>query len=210
MEDVLSIYHLPYNPKRPVVCMDECSKNLHSTPRGSLGIDTGQPMRQDYEYERHGTCNVFLFLEPLAGVRRVRVSDRRAALDFAEQLRLMVDADYPNAEKIVLVTDNLSTHTPAALYESFTPDEAWRIASKIEWHYTPEHASWLNIAEIELSVLTRQCLNRRLGSKDEVERQVTAWQDKRNQANTTVRWHFTTADARIKLRRLYPEIITHN
>jgi len=207
---VLSIYHLPYNPKRPVVCMDECSKNLHSTPRGSLGIDTGQPMRQDYEYERHGTCNVFLFLEPLAGVRRVRVSDRRAALDFAEQLRLMVDADYPNAEKIVLVTDNLSTHTPAALYESFTPDEAWRIASKIEWHYTPEHASWLNIAEIELSVLTRQCLNRRLGSKDEVERQVTAWQDKRNQANTTVRWHFTTADARIKLRRLYPEIITHN
>jgi len=210
MEDVLSIYHLPYNPKRPVVCMDECSKNLHSTPRGSLGIDTGQPMRQDYEHERHGTCNVFLFLEPLAGVRRVRVSDRRAALDFAEQLRLMVDADYPNAEKIVLVTDNLSTHTPAALYESFTPDEAWRIASKIEWHYTPEHASWLNIAEIELSVLTRQCLNRRLGSKDEVERQVTAWQDKRNQANTTVRWHFTTADARIKLRRLYPEIITHN
>jgi len=210
MEDVLSIYHLPYNPKRPVVCMDECSKNLHSTPRGSLGIDTGQPMRQDYEYERHGTCNVFLFLEPLAGVRRVRVSDRRAALDFAEQLRLMVDADYPNAEKIVLVTDNLSTHTPAALYESFTPDEAWRIASKIEWHYTPEHASWLNIAEIELSVLTRQCLNRRLGSKDEVERQVTAWQDKRNQANPTVRWHFTTADARIKLRRLYPEIITHN
>ena len=207
---MLSIYHLPYNPKRPVVCMDECSKNLHSTPRGSLGIDTGQPMRQDYEYERHGTCNVFLFLEPLAGVRRVRVSDRRAALDFAEQLRLMVDADYPNAEKIVLVTDNLSTHTPAALYESFTPDEAWRIASKIEWHYTPEHASWLNIAEIELSVLTRQCLNRRLGSKDEVERQVTAWQDKRNQANTTVRWHFTTADARIKLRRLYPEIITHN
>lgn len=210
MEDVLSVYHLPYNPNRPVVCMDECSKNLHSTPRGSLGIDTGQPMRQDYEYERHGTCNVFLWVEPLAGIRRVRVSDRRAALDFAEQLRLMVDADYPNAEKIVLVTDNLSTHTPAALYESFTPDEAWRIASKIEWHYTPEHASWLNIAEIELSVLTRQCLNRRLESKDEVERQVTAWQDKRNQANTTVRWHFTTADARIKLRRLYPETITHN
>ena len=210
MEDVLSIYHLPYNPKRPVVCMDECSKNLHSTPRGSLGIDTGQPMRQDYEYERHGTCNVFLFLEPLAGIRRVRVSDRRAALDFAEQLKHLVDIDYPNAEKIVLVTDNLSTHTPAALYESFTPDEAWRIATKIEWHYTPEHASWLNVAEIELSVLTRQCLNRRLESKDEVERQVTAWQDKRNQANTTVRWHFTTADARIKLRRLYPEIITHN
>ena len=190
--------------------MDECSKKLHSTPRGSLGIEKGRPMRQDYEYERHGTCNVFLFLEPLAGIRQARVSDRRAAVDFAEQLKHLVDIDYPNVEKIVLVTDNLSTHTPAALYESFTPEEAWRIASKIDWHYTPEHASWLNMAEIELSVLTRQCLNRRLESKDEVERQVTAWQNERNQAKTTVRWQFTTADARIKLRRLYPQTITHN
>ena len=210
MEDILDVYHRPYDPLRPQVCLDECSKELRSTPRGSLPISPSQPERHDYEYERHGTCNMFLFLEPLIGKRHVRVTERRTSLDFAEQLKYLVDELYPDAEKIVLVIDNLNTHNSGVLYERFVPEEAWRIASKIEWHYTPEHASWLNIAEIELSVLTRQCLNHRLGSKDEVERQVTAWQDKRNQANTTVRWQFTTADARIKLRRLYPEIITYD
>jgi hypothetical protein len=206
MEDVLDVYHRPYDPRRPQVCLDECSKELRSTPRGSLPTSPGQPERYDYEYERHGACNIFLSVEPLSGVCHVRVTKRRTSLDFAEQLKHLVDELYPEAEKIVLVTDNLNTHSSAALYERFAPEEAWRIAEKLEWHYTPEHGSWLNIAEIELSALASQCLRRRLSTKEEVEREVTAWQDKRNYARATIRWQFTTADARIKLRRLYPDI----
>ena len=210
MEDVLDVYHRPYDPQRPVVCLDERSKTLHTTPRGSLPSVPGVAERQDYEYERHGTCNLFLAVEPLAGKRQVTVTERRTALDFAEQLQLLSDEGYPHAEKIVLVTDNLNTHSPAALYMRFTPAEARRLASRFEWHYTPEHGSWLNMAECELSVLSRQCLRRRLGSIAEVSREVAAWQRRRDQAKTTIRWQFTTADARTKLRRLYPEIREHN
>ena len=205
MEDVLDVYHRPYNPQRPVVCVDERSKTLHTTPRGALPPTPDFPARQDYEYARHGTCNLFLAVEPLAGKRQVTVTERRTALDFAEPLQLLSDERYPHAEKIVLVTDNLNTHSAAALYQRFLPAEARRLASRFEWHYTPEHGSWLNMAECELSVLSRQCLRRRLGSFAEVAREVASWQQRRDRAKATIRWQFSTADARIKLRRLYPE-----
>jgi hypothetical protein len=210
MEDVLDVYHRPYDPQCPVVCLDERSKALRTTPRGGLPPKPGVTERQDYEYERHGTCNVFLCVEPLAGKREVTVTERRTALDFAEQLRLLSDVHYSHAEKIVLVTDNLNTHSPAALYQRFLPAEARRLASRFEWHYRPEHGSWLNMAECELSVLSRNCLRRRLGSQEVVASQVALGEQRRNQAKTTIRWQFTTADARIKLRRLYPEIREHN
>jgi hypothetical protein len=206
MEDVLDVYARPYDPKRPVVCVDEGSKELRSTPRGSLPMEAGQSERQDYEDERHGKSNLFVSVEPLTGKRRVRVTERRTAVDFAEELRQIVDLDYPDAECVVLVTDNLNTHGPTCLYEALVPAEARRIAKKIEWHYTPEHGSWLNIAEVELSVLQRQCLNRRLEDVAALEREATAWQDERNAAEVKVHWQFTTADARIKLRRLYPQL----
>jgi hypothetical protein len=160
MEDVLDVYQRPYAPTRPVVCLDEASKELHDLPRGSLPVEQGQPRRQDYEYERHGVANLFLMIEPLRGWRKVRVTERRTRCDFAEQLRLLSDEDYPQAERIVLVVDNLNTHGPGSLYEAFEPEEAHRLAARFEWHYTPEHGSWLNIAECELSVLQRQCLDR--------------------------------------------------
>ena len=205
MEDVLDVYQRPYDPARPVICIDEKSKELHATPRGKLGPQEGKPKRVDYEYERNGTANIFSWVEPLTGRRGVTVTDRRTYLDFAEQVKDLVDVHYPDAEKIVLVCDNLNTHGPAALYERFPADEAHRINQRIEWHYTPEHASWLNMAEIELSVLSRQCLNRRIPDKDTLITEVAAWEKTRNCAKTTINWQFTTADARIKLRRLYPE-----
>jgi transposase len=210
MEDVLDVYQRPYDPNRPVVCLDEVSKELHSTPRGALPVQPGQTACQDYEYERHGTANLFLWVEPLRGYRRVRVTDRRTKLDFADTLRCIVDEDYPDAAVVVLVTDNLNTHTPACLYERFAPAEAWRIASKLEWHYTPEHGSWLNMAECELAVLSSQCLNRRIPDRATLEREVTAWEHTRNAAQDTIDWQFTTADARVKLKRLYPVVITHH
>jgi DDE superfamily endonuclease len=206
MEDVLDVYARPYDPKRPVVCVDEGAKELRSTPRGSLPMAAGQPERQDYEYERHGKANLFLSVEPLTGKRRVRVTARRTAVDFAEELRQIVDLDYADAEVVVMVVDNLNTHGPSCLYEVFVPQEARRIAQKIEWHYTPEHGSWLNIAEIELSVLHRQCLNRRIADVAALERESLAWQEWRNAAEAKICWQFTTADARIKLRRLYPTL----
>jgi hypothetical protein len=204
MEDVLAVYARPYDPKRPVVCLDEASKELHSTPRGSLAMGPDQPLRQDYEYERHGVCNLFLSLEPLTGRRKVRVTDRRTAQDFAEALRTLVDEDQPDADVVVLVTDNLNTHGPACLYERFEPAEARRIAAKIEWHYTPEHGSWLNIAECELSVLASQCLSQRIPDKPTLVREVAAWEKRRNAVHVTVDWQFKAEDARIKLKRLYP------
>jgi len=210
MEDVLEVYHRPYNPLQPVVCLDERPKTLRGTPRGGLPAGPGRAARQDYEYERHGSCNLFLWVEPLVGKREVRVTERRTLLDFADQLRRLSDDLYPEAEKIVLVLDNLNTHTAAALYARFAPEQARRLASRFEWHYTPEHGSWLNMAECELSVLSRQCLARRMISLEEVAREVAAWQARREQATATIRWQFTTADARIKLRRLYPEIREHN
>jgi hypothetical protein len=204
MEDVLDVYQRPYDAHRPVVCIDEISKQLLDTPQGTLAMQPGQAKREDYEYSRQGTCNLFLKVEPLRGWRRVQVTDRRTKLDFAEQLRSLVDEDYPEAERVVLVSDNLNTHTPACLYERFPPAEARRLAEKVEWHYTPEHGSWLNIAECELSVLKRQCLKSRLASFEAVAQKATAWQEKRNQQAVTIDWRFTTADARIKLKRLYP------
>ena len=205
MEDVLSVYERPYDPLRPQVCFDETSKELRETPRGSLPMAPDQPERIDYEYQRNGTANVFLWVEPLMGRRKVRITKQRTSMDFADQLRLLVDEDYPEAERIVLVLDNLNTHSPAALYERFAPAEAKRINDKIEWHYTPEHGSWLNIAEIELSVFASQCLNRRVPDQGTLAKEATAWQERRNAMKTTIDWRFTTEDARIKLKRLYPE-----
>lgn len=204
MEDVLAVYQRPYDCKRPVVCLDETSKVLRSTPRGTIPMQTGESVRQDYEYERHGTANLFLSIEPLRGQRHVRVRESRTAHDFAAVLRTLVDEDYPQADTIVLVVDNLNTHHPGALYEHFSPAEARRIAAKLEWHYTPEHGSWLNVAECELAVLTRQCLKRRIPDMNTLTNEVSAWFQRRNQANVTVDWQFTTDDARIKLKRLYP------
>jgi hypothetical protein len=204
MEDVLDVYARPYDAKRPLVCLDEASKELHGTPRGTLPMEPDQPQRQDYEYVRNGVCNLFLSIEPLRGRRKVRVTDRRTAQDFAEQLRMLVDEDYPDADVIVLVADNLNTHGPACLYERFEPTEARRIAARFEWHYTPEHGSWLNIAECELSVLASQCLSQRIPDKAILIREAAAWEVRRNAAHVSVDWQFTTPDARIKLKRLYP------
>ena len=204
MEDVLDVSQRPYDAKRPQVCLDEARKELHSTPKGTLPRAPGRPARQDYEYERHGTASLFLWVEPLTGRRKVRVTERQTGFEFAEQLRLLVDEDYPEAEQVVLVVDNLKTHSPACLYERFTPTEARRIARKVEWHDTPEHGSWLNIAACELSVLERQCLARRMPDVETLQREVAAWEQRRNQAQVTIDWRFTTADARIKLKRLYP------
>jgi hypothetical protein len=210
MEDVLDVYERPYDVQRPVVCLDETSKELRDTPRSHLPVQPKQPARQDYEYERHGVCNLFLAVEPLRGRRRVRVTGRRTAQDFAEQLRILVEEDYADADVIVLVTDNLNTHTPACLYERFEPAQARRIASKLEWHYTPEHGSWLNIAECELSVLAQQCLDRRIPDQVTLAAEAAAWETRRNAACVTIDWQFTTADARIKLKRLYPVLKEQN
>ncbi len=210
MEDVLEVYQRPFDPKHPVVCVDELSKELHSTPQGELPRQPGKTACQDYEYARHGTANLFLAVEPLRGWRRVRVTERRTAVDFAEELQHLVDVDYPEAEIIVLVTDNLNTHTPACLYERFAPAAARRIANKLEWHYTPEHGSWLNLAECELAILSNQCLRRRIPDQETLHQEVLAWQQGRNAAHITIDWQFTTADARIKLKRLYPELKTQS
>jgi transposase len=210
MEDVLEVYQRRYDPKRPVVCMDEGNKELHSLPYGALPLQPGKTACQDYEYERHGTANIFLSVEPLRGWRKGSVTDRRTTDDVAEELRRLVDVDYPDADVVVLVTDNLNTHSPACLYAHFAPAEARRIASKLEWHYTPEHGSWLNMVECELSVVARQCLNRRIPDRVTLQHEAAVWQDARNQAQVTIDWQFTTTDARIKLKRLYPVLKTHN
>jgi hypothetical protein len=206
MEDVLEVYARPYDPKRPQVCFDEGGKQLIGEVRPPLPVRQGSPRREDYEYERNGTANLFMVFEPLAGVRRVEVTQRRTNQDFARMIRRLVDEWYPGAEKIVLVLDNLSTHTAAALYEAFEPAEARRLVERLEWHYTPKHGSWLNVAEMELSVLARQCLDRRIPDEETLRREVAAWEQQRNAAVVKVDWQFTTADARVKLKRLYPTI----
>ncbi len=206
MEDVLEVYHRPYDEKRPLVCLDEASKQLVGEAVLPLPAGPGQPERFDYEYVRNGTANLFMVSEPLLGWRAVQVTERRTAKDYAEVLRWLAEDVHPDAEVIVLVQDNLNTHTPASLYEAFPPEQARRIAERFEVHYTPKHGSWLNVAEIELSVLARQCLDRRIGSAEELEREVTAWEAERNERAVEVRWRFTTADARIKLHRLYPSL----
>jgi hypothetical protein len=204
MEDVLEVYHRPYDPKRPLVCIDEIPVQLVGEARAPLPPQPGRPARYDYEYVRNGTANLFLASEPLLGWRGVSVTARRTALDFAEVLRWLVEDIHPDAVRLVLVADNLNTHGPGCLYEAFAPARARRIAEKLEWHYTPKHGSWLNVAEIELAALAKQCLGRRIGSAEELEREVLAWAEQRNEDQVGVNWRFTTAEARIKLRRLYP------
>jgi DDE superfamily endonuclease len=204
MEDVLSVYARPYDDKKPVVCLDEARKELRSTPRGSLPAKEGRTSRQDYEYERHGTASFFLWIEPLAGRRQVHVTQRQTGHEFAEVLRQLVEEAYPDAEKVVLVTDNLNTHKPDCLYNRFPPEQAFAIMQKLEWHYTPEHGSWLNIAECELSVLARQCLARRIADREVLSSEIAAWQEHRNARAAVINWQFTTTDARTKLKRLYP------
>jgi len=206
MEDVLDVYTRPYHPKRPPVCLDETSRQLLGDVSAPLPVAPGHPARQDYEYERTGVCNLFLVTEPLRGWRHVVVGDQRTRRDFAHVIRDLVDVQYPDAERIILVMDNLNTHTPAALSETFPPAEAKRLADRLEIHYTPKHGSWLNMAEIELRVLSEQCLDRRLASRAILEHEVAAWEHQRNAANKSINWRFTTADARIKLKHLYPSV----
>jgi len=206
MEDVIRTYLLPYNPKRPVVCFDEASRQLFGEVRDPQRARPGQRAKQDYEYERKGTCNLFLMCEPLAGWRHVRVTDRRTRRDYAECLKELVDVHYPDAEKVLLVQDNLNTHSGGSIYERFPPAEALRILDKIEWHYTPKHASWLNMAETEISVLSRQCLGGRLDCQAKVIDQVVPWEADRNARNVRIHWTFTLAVARQKLCKLYPSI----
>ena len=206
MEDVLDVYQRPYDPQRPLVCMDELSKQLVGEIAQPIPIEVGQPLRYDYEYERNGTSNLFMCFEPLAGQRFVVVTDHRTKIDWAYAVRDLVDSRYPNAEKITLVMDNLNTHSPGSLYEAFEPTEAKRIADRLEIHHTPKHGSWLNMAEIELGVMSKQCLDRRIPDQPTLKRYVSLWEAKRNNAQVTVDWRFTTADARIKLKRLYPSI----
>ena len=208
METVLDVYHRPYAPDLPVVCMDETSKQLVAETRLPLPPLPGQPERYDYEYERHGTANIFMFTEPLGGWRRVAVTDRRTKVDWALQVRQLLDVDYPDAKQVTLVMDNLNTHSYASLYEAFEPAEARRLMARLKLVYTPKHGSWLNIAEIELNVLSRQCFCRLIGDKGILKREVAAWEADRNLSQTGVDWKFTTADARIKLKRLYPNIRT--
>jgi len=206
MEDVLEVYTRPYDPHRPQVCLDETSRQLLAEVTPALPVAPGRPARADYEYVRQGVRNVFLVCEPLRGWRQVMVSQRRTRIDWARCVKELLDVHYPNAEVIVLVQDNLNTHTPASLYEAFEPAEAKRLADRLELHYTPKHGSWLNMAEIELAVLAEQCLDRRLADRVTLEREVAAWQAARNATGRGVDWRFTTEAARIKLKRLYHAI----
>jgi len=204
MEDVLDVYQRPGDSTHPVVCLDETSRQVLADVRSPLPTTPGHPARHDPEYTREGVINLFLVTEPLRGWRQVRVSDQRTRIDWATCVKTLVDVHYPDAERIVLVMDQLNTHSPASLYEAFPPAEAKRLADRLEIHYTPKPGSWLNMAEIELSALQRQCLNRRLGDRATMEREVAAWVAARNGAAARIDWRFTTVDARIKLKRLYP------
>lgn len=208
MEDVLDVYKREYNEKHPLVCMDETNKQLTKETRVPIPMRNGKAERYDTEYERNGTANIFLGFEPLKGKRKLKVTDQRRKTDWAHFIKELVDIDYAEAEKIVLVMDNLNTHNGSSLYEAFEPAEAKRILDRLEIHYTPKHGSWLNIAEIELSHLSRQCLDRRIPDKESLIQETSAWCKKRNEEETTVNWQFKTDDARIKLKRLYPDIQT--
>ena len=206
MEDVLEVYHRPYDQRRPQVCIDEVPVQLVGETRRPFPRAPGRPARYDYEYVRNGMANLFLAFEPLLGWRAVQVTERRTAKDLAEFLRWLAEDVHDDALRLVPVTDNLNTHGPGCLYEAFEPERARRIAERLEWHYTPKHGSWLNMAEIELAALGKQCLGRRIGSAEELAREVVAWEQERNERQVGVNWQFTTAKARIKLRRLYPSV----
>jgi transposase len=204
MEAVLELYRAPYDPQEPVVCFDERPVQLVSETRVPLPPEPGKPERYDYEYKREGTCNLFAFFQPLQGWRQIKVTQRRTSEDFALCMQYLVDVLFPEAARIHLVLDNLNTHTPAALYQTFSPQEALRILSKLEFHYTPKHGSWLNMVELEFSVLSRQCLERRIPSITELRQETEAWEQARNQNRATVNWRFSTVDARTRFERLYP------
>jgi len=206
MEDVLEVYKRPYDPKRPVVCLDETSKQLIGETRTPVPAVPGQVAHYDSEYVRKGVANLFMLFEPLAGQRDVVVTERRTKKDYAERLRCLCDEVYPDAEIIVLVQDNLNTHSPASLYEAFEPAEAKRLTERFEWHYTPKHGSWLDMAEIELGILNRQCLSQRINDIETLRKQTTAWERNRDATEVKVNWQFTTANARTKLKRLYPSL----
>ena len=206
MEDVLEVYHRPHDPDRPVVCLDETSKQLIAETRVPIPAKPGHPKRYDYEYQRNGTANLFMMFAPLEGWRHVEVTDRHTAVDYAQILKDLSDKHFPNVSQIVLVQDNLNTHKPASLYEAFPAAEARRLVERFEWHYTPKHGSWLDMAESELGVVTSQCLDRRIPDKQTLIEEVAAWEDDRNKNHTKADWQLTTADARIKLKRLYPTL----
>jgi len=207
MEDVLEVYERPYDEQRPVICLDEAAKQILGEAREPLPLESGQVVRYDNEYERRGTCALFMLFEPLASWREVLVRGRRTQLDYAQVVRYLCDEKYPTAQKIVLVQDNLNTHGAWSLYQAFEPHEAQRLAQRIEWHYTPKHGSWLNMAEIELSVLARQCLQERMISQENIDGQIKAWQERRNAQKVKVQWRFGVQDARCKLKRLYPKLL---
>lgn len=206
MEDVLAVYARPSDPARPVVCMDEKPYQLLDHARDPIPAAPGHDLKEDSEYVRHGTCSIFVWVEPLAGWRRVNARTQRTRLDWAHEVNHLLTCDYPDAEKVVLVMDNLNTHNIGSLYEAFDPAKAFALAQRLEIHHTPKHGSWLNIAEIELSALTRQCLDRRIADLDVLNTELTAWQHTVNADQRQVNWHFTTSDARIKLRHLYPDL----
>lgn len=206
MEDVLDIYELPYNSNIPVVCMDEKPYQLLGEARESWAMRPGDNKKVDSEYIRNGTCSIFAFVEPLGGRHHTSVHEHRTAIDWAQEIKYLVDEMYPNAQKIILVMDNLNTHKPASLYKAFPPGEARRIIKKLEIHYTPKHGSWLDIAEIELNIMTRQCLSRRIPDIETLRKELAAWEVERNKNQAKVNWQFTTENARIKLSSLYPEL----
>jgi hypothetical protein len=206
MEDVLSVYKLPYDPERPLVCMDEASKQLIAEVRRPECVAPGKAARQDYEYERKGTCNLFMFCEPLRGWRRVWVTEQRCKVDWADCVKTLLEENYPAAKKVLLVCDNLNTHTGGALYKAFVPSVAKGSCERLEFHHTPKHGSWLNMAETELNVLGGQCLDRRMDCAEFVKSEVKAWETDRNQREAKVRWRFTTEEARIKLQKVYPVV----
>jgi len=206
MEDILEVYQRPYDRQRPLVCLDESSKQLIAETRVPIAAKPGQPGRHDYEYRRNGTANLFMMFAPLEGWRHVKVTDRHTAVDYAQVLKELSDTHFPGSAKIVLVQDNLNTHKPASLYEAFPPTEARRLVERFEWHYTPKHGSWLDMAESELGVLSSQCLDRRIPDQRVLKDEVAAWEADRNSKHAKANWQFTTADARVKLRRLYPAL----
>jgi DDE superfamily endonuclease len=206
MEDVLDVYQRPHDPQRPLVCVDETSKQLIAETRVPIAAKPGRPVRYDYEYRRNGTANLFMMFAPLEGWRHVKVTDRHTALDYAQVLKELSDTHFPDATKILLVQDNLNTHKPASLYEAFPPEEARRLVERFEWHYTPKHGSWLDLAESELAVLSTQCLDRRIPAQLALKDEVMAWETERNAKHSKADWQFTTVDARVKLKRLYPAL----
>ena len=206
MEDVLAVYTRPHDPDRPLVCLDETSKQLLAETRATIPMKPGRPARCDYEYERNGTANLFMLFAPLEGWRHVEVTDRHTAVDYAHVLKDLADIHFSAAQTIVLVQDNLNTHSKASLYEAFAPAEARRLVERFEWHYTPKHGSWLNLAESELGVLSSQCLDRRIPDKQTLVEEVAAWEKDRNTNHAKANWHFTTPNARIELKHLYPSI----